>query len=146
MMWESGAAAADNPFASAFGGMGGGMGGMGGGMGQQHPFFSSAGQQQRKRPGSSGSHSSTSSGWGTPRSTQQQQQQEVELKLSLEELYKGATKKLKVSRKVFDAATGRASQQAAQEVLEVAVKPGWKEGRCPWTLVTGLLMHALIVC
>ncbi|WIA38190.1 hypothetical protein OEZ86_001539 [Tetradesmus obliquus] len=128
MMWESGAAADSNPFASAFGGMGGMSGGMGQQQQQQHPFFYSA-AQQRKRPGSSGSHSSTSSGWGTQRQQQQQQQQqEVELRLSLEELYKGATKKLKVSRQVFEAATGRAVQQAAQEVLEVAVKPGWKEG------------------
>jgi hypothetical protein len=52
------------------------------------------------------------------------------LQLSLEELYKGTAKKLKVSRQVYDA-TGRASQQAGQEVLQVQVKPGWKEGqRC----------------
>jgi DnaJ family protein B protein 4 len=109
MMWESGAASG-NPFASAFGGMGAGMG-------QQQQQ-----QQQRKRPGSSRS-------WGAPRNPhQQQQQQELELKLSLEELHSGVTKKLKVSRQVFDAATGRARQQAGQEVLEVAVKPGWKEG------------------
>jgi DnaJ family protein B protein 4 len=117
MIWESGSTS-DNPFASAFGGLGSGMA-------QQQPFFSSGSAQQRKRPGSSGS---TSSSWGTPRGPQQHQQQQVELKLSLEELYRGVTKKLKVSRQVFDAATGRAGQQAGQEVLEVQVKPGWKEG------------------
>jgi hypothetical protein len=124
MIWESGSTS-DNPFASAFGGMGG--------MRQQQQSFSTAGtQQQRKRPGSS---SSTSSSWGTPRSPQQQQQ-EVDLQLSLEELYRGVTKKLKVSRQVFDAATGRVGRQAGQEVLEVQVKPGWKEGERPGNLLS----------
>ncbi len=38
----------------------------------------------------------------------------------------GTTKKLKVTRRISDAASGR--QLPVEEVLEVAVKPGWKEG------------------
>lgn len=127
MTWEPGTAAG-NPFASAFGR----TRDLAGDMGQQHPFFGSSGnwqQHQRKRPGSSCSNSSSTSGWGKPSSTEQQhQQQEVELNLSLEELYRGVTKELKVSRQVYDAATGQGCQQAGQGLLEVQVKPGWKEG------------------
>lgn len=39
---------------------------------------------------------------------------------------RGATKKLKVTRKIRDAASGRSLP--VEEVLEVAIKPGWKEG------------------
>ncbi|KAF8071204.1 DNAJB4 [Scenedesmus sp. PABB004] len=82
-----------------------------------HPFggFASA---ARKRPGSAAA---------SPRAAQQPRQQEVELLLSLDELARGVTKKLKITRRTFDAA-GRPAQPPAQEVLEVAVRPGWKEG------------------
>ena len=43
------------------------------------------------------------------------------LKLSLEELYAGATKRLKVSRRNFDGTT-------EEKVLEIVVQPGWKVG------------------
>jgi DnaJ family protein B protein 4 len=43
------------------------------------------------------------------------------LKLSLEELYAGTTKRMKVSRRNFDGTT-------EEKVLEIAVQPGWKEG------------------
>eukprot|EP01023_Acetabularia_acetabulum_P047036 TRINITY_DN4930_c0_g1_i4.p1 TRINITY_DN4930_c0_g1~~TRINITY_DN4930_c0_g1_i4.p1 ORF type:complete len:405 (-),score=78.52 TRINITY_DN4930_c0_g1_i4:629-1843(-) len=48
-----------------------------------------------------------------------------DLQCSLEELYKGNTRKLKVRRNLVDA-----SQQSMQveEILEIEVKPGWKEG------------------
>eukprot|EP00877_Chromochloris_zofingiensis_P011819 jgi/Chrzof1/6891/Cz02g02100.t1 len=51
---------------------------------------------------------------------------EMELKVGLEELYKGATKKLKVTRHVIDEKTGQPKTE--QEVLEVNIKPGWKPG------------------
>lgn len=51
---------------------------------------------------------------------------EAPLKLTLEELYTGTTKKLKVTRRVYDAASGQLVP--VQEVLEVPVKAGWKEG------------------
>ncbi|KAG2347827.1 DnaJ-domain-containing protein [Suillus weaverae] len=43
------------------------------------------------------------------------------LKLSLEELYSGATKHLKVSRRLLDGST-------EEKVLEIQVLPGWKSG------------------
>lgn len=43
------------------------------------------------------------------------------LKLSLEELYAGATKRMKVSRRNFNGST-------EEKVLEIVVQPGWKEG------------------
>jgi len=43
------------------------------------------------------------------------------LKLSLEELYSGTTKRMKVSRRNFDGTT-------EEKVLEIVVQPGWKEG------------------
>jgi DnaJ homolog subfamily B member 4 len=43
------------------------------------------------------------------------------LKLSLEDIYGGTTKHLKVSRRRLDGST-------EEKVLEIAVQPGWKEG------------------
>ena len=43
------------------------------------------------------------------------------LKLSLEDIYGGTTKHLKVSRRKLDGST-------EEKVLEIAVQPGWKEG------------------
>lgn len=43
------------------------------------------------------------------------------LKLSLEDIYGGTTKRLKVSRRRLDGST-------EEKVLEIAVQPGWKEG------------------
>ncbi|KAM1139699.1 hypothetical protein ACFX15_039225 [Malus domestica] len=53
--------------------------------------------------------------------------QAVESKLpcSLEELYSGSTRKMKISRSVVDA-NGR--QVPEQEILTIDVKPGWKKG------------------
>jgi DnaJ family protein B protein 4 len=67
----------------------------------------SAQQRQQGRPGSA-------EAWGSPRYQHQQQQQQqqpavqsVALMVSLEELYKGAVKRLKVTRHVLDAASGK---------------------------------------
>ncbi|KAG2429150.1 hypothetical protein HYH02_014185 [Chlamydomonas schloesseri] len=83
------------PF-GAFGGMGGfpgGMGGMGGmpGMGQRRP----SGPVKAKAI-------------------------EHKLNLTLEELYAGTTKKMKINRKV--------KGKPQEEILEIAVRPGWKKG------------------
>ena len=43
------------------------------------------------------------------------------LKVSLEDIYGGTTKRLKVSRRRLDGST-------EEKVLEIAVQPGWKEG------------------
>ncbi|KAE9618164.1 hypothetical protein Lal_00041847 [Lupinus albus] len=44
---------------------------------------------------------------------------------SLEDLYKGTTKKMKISRDVIDA-NGRPS--TVDEILSIQIKPGWKKG------------------
>ncbi|CAN6363278.1 unnamed protein product [Urochloa humidicola] len=50
---------------------------------------------------------------------------ERKLPCSLEELYKGTTKKMKISREIIDA-SGRTI--LVQEILTINVKPGWKKG------------------
>ncbi|CAD6334777.1 unnamed protein product [Miscanthus lutarioriparius] len=47
------------------------------------------------------------------------------LACTLEELYKGATKKMKISRDVLDAA---GKPRNREEVLTIDIKPGWKKG------------------
>lgn len=53
-------------------------------------------------------------------------QMEQPLTLSLEELYSGCVKRMLLTRKVFD--TSSSTCRPAQEVLEVTVSPGWREG------------------
>lgn len=48
------------------------------------------------------------------------------LAVSLEELYNGATKKLKIKRKTYDQGTGKQSTQ--DRILEVPIKKGLKAG------------------
>lgn len=48
------------------------------------------------------------------------------LPLSLEELYRGVHKKMKIKRKAFDEATGKRTTQ--DKVLEMDIKPGLKKG------------------
>ena len=51
---------------------------------------------------------------------------EKELPVSLEDLYKGCHKKMKIKRKIFDATTGQRSQD--DKILEMDIKPGLKAG------------------
>ena len=104
-------------------GAGGGMGGMGGGMGggDEDDFFSAFGGG---RPG------------GTPRGAAfggRKREPEPEttvvekpLDVTLEEIFAGATKKLKVARKTYDAHTGK--QQLEHKILSVPIKRGLKPG------------------
>ncbi|KAH6569378.1 hypothetical protein BASA60_008211 [Batrachochytrium salamandrivorans] len=48
------------------------------------------------------------------------------LPVTLEDLYAGTEKRLKVTRKLIDGATGR--QVATEKILTVNIKPGWKAG------------------
>lgn len=90
-----------SPF-SAFGGMPGQMpGGMGGGGGSSRRF--------QTQPPQSAAKSNTPSENVRP------------LKLSLEDLYSGTTKRMKVSRRNLGGTT-------EEKVLEIEVQPGWKEG------------------
>jgi DnaJ homolog subfamily B member 4 len=87
--------------ADGFGGMGG-MGGMPfGGMGGM------GGGSFRRAPAGS-------------------QKVQIHLNVTLEELYKGCTKRRKVTRKIVDASSNKSMQ--IEETLEIPVKPGWKEG------------------
>ncbi|CAA7051044.1 unnamed protein product [Microthlaspi erraticum] len=50
---------------------------------------------------------------------------ERQLPCSLEDLYKGTTKKMKISRDVLDS-TGKPT--TVEEILTIEIKPGWKKG------------------
>eukprot|EP00775_Hariotina_reticulata_P006437 gene6437-6667_t len=50
----------------------------------------------------------------------------INLALTLEQLYSGGTKKLKVTRNVYDPTTSKFKTDS--EILEVPIKPGWKAG------------------
>ncbi|XP_078439316.1 uncharacterized protein LOC144709614 [Wolffia australiana] len=60
---------------------------------------------------------------------QQQQRKanpiERQLPCTLEELFKGTTKKMKISREITDS-SGRT--MPVEEILEIEIKPGWKKG------------------
>ena len=97
------AEAGQDPRANPFGGMGGGFGGMGG-----DPFAGMGGgmpQQQRQRT--------------KPPAVEQK------LAVSLEDLFYGATKKLKITRKVLDAS---GNQKSKAETIEVPIRAGFKKG------------------
>lgn len=91
-----------------FGGGGFGMGGMPGGMGG----------------GGKGRGSRFSGGRRAPEP--EVTVVEKPLAVSLEELYSGTTKKLKIKRKTYDSDTGRQSTQ--DRILEVPIKKGLKAG------------------
>ncbi|KAK3815794.1 MAG: dnaJ-like protein subfamily B member 1-like protein [Linnemannia elongata] len=87
------------------GGMPGGMGGMPGGMGGM------PGGGRRARPAQQAE-------------PEKPPALERSLAVSLEDLAKGVTKRLKVTRKVTNPASGRTSDK----ILTIDVKPGWKAG------------------
>lgn len=99
------------------GGMPGGFPGFGGGgmprsrSEEWVPF-----ESQNFPPGNSRSDSGPSS------SRANSNQVVKQVPLSLEDLYKGVTKKLKITRKVLDA-TGKPTQ--TEKVIQIDVKPGW---------------------
>lgn len=107
-----------DPFATLFGmggggggggmpfGMGGGMPGMGGGMGGG-PF---------------GGHGPMGGHQGPVKDKPITQH----LACTLEELYTGSVRKLKITRTIFGG-SGQPSR-SEEEILEVNVKPGWKKG------------------
>lgn len=108
---------ADDIFKEFFGFPGmGGMGGM-----RAEPGF------QRSMFG----NDMFSSRFGAEGSTSMQQPSrkaaaiENPLPVSLADLYKGVTKKMKISRETIDA-SGRISN--AEDILTIEVKPGWKKG------------------
>jgi DnaJ family protein B protein 4 len=95
-----------------FGGFGGGGGGFGGG--------GFGGYEDDDEDGYGGQYHAQA---GVPR---QGPPIEAPLRLTLEELYSGVVKKLKITRKVMNA-DGR-SMRSEAKILEVPVKCGWKAG------------------
>ncbi|PON46666.1 Terminal organelle assembly protein [Parasponia andersonii] len=97
---------------SPFGGMGGGGGGMRGG---------------RSFGGMFGDDLFGSFGESRPMSQAPRKAPPIEntLPCSLEELYKGTTKKMKISREIADAS---GKTLPVEEILTIEIKPGWKKG------------------
>lgn len=110
---------ADDIFAEFFGMNSpfGGMGGMGGGgMRGGSRFGSMFGEDVFASFGDSG---------GMHQGVRKAAAIENKVPCSLEELYKGATKKMKISREIADA-SGRT--MPVEEILTIDIKPGWKKG------------------
>lgn len=118
---------ADDVFAEFLRNGAGGMGGGGGGAEDFADVFSTFGGAPR----TSGGRSSRmrSSGFAdSPRArevTPEVTTVERPLPLTLEELFRGVTKKMKIKRKTFDD-TGK--RTTTDQVLEVPIKPGLKKG------------------
>ncbi|CAK7322697.1 unnamed protein product [Dovyalis caffra] len=101
-------------FSSPFGGMGGGGGGMrgtrfpGGMFGDDifHSYGESGGSMHQSAPRKAAPI-------------------ENKLRCSLEELYKGASKRMKISREISDAS---GKLMPVEEILTIDIKPGWKKG------------------
>lgn len=51
---------------------------------------------------------------------------ERQLEVSLEDLLKGCTKKMKISRNVHDPSTGQVRRE--EKIMQINIKPGWKSG------------------
>lgn len=111
-------------------------GGMGGGMGGMH--FDDEDIQKGGMPGGLGGRFGGMGGAGgfpqygrrnTPsaRSSAAPESELIskQLPVSLEDMFNGATKKLRIRRRLMDA-SGQSAQ--TEKVLEVNVKPGWKAG------------------
>uniref|UniRef100_A0ACD5TDV3 Uncharacterized protein n=1 Tax=Avena sativa TaxID=4498 RepID=A0ACD5TDV3_AVESA len=119
---------------SPFGGMGGMGGGMGGGGVGGMPGMRSGGI--RFSPSMFGGEDAFGSAFGGGGDghpgmyggggrTVKAAPIERKLPCSLEELYKGTTKKMKISREIADA-SGKTIP--VEEILTIDVKPGWKKG------------------
>ncbi|OAA67046.1 heat shock protein DNAj [Niveomyces insectorum RCEF 264] len=101
----------------AGGGLGGGLGGGGGGM----PRASRSARSGFSRGGGGGDPFAREARHPTPEVTTV----ERPLPVSLEEMFNGTTKKMKIKRKMFDE-TGK--RTTTDTVLEVPIKPGLKKG------------------
>ncbi len=105
----------------------GGAGGMGGGGDDMDDIFSHLGGGAGGRAGGR----SRSAQFGGPEPARQRPQTpeisviEKQLPLSLEELYKGTHKKMKMQQKVFDASGKRTMKD---RIMEMDIKPGLKKG------------------
>ena len=117
-----------NPFgASMFSGMGGGGGGQNGMFG---PMGGMGGMGGRAAAGGGGMggpakrHSSAAQ--SSKRHATEAEVVQRPLPVTLEDLFTGTKKKLKINRRVLQDADGSVRQE--HEVVEIDVKPGWKAG------------------
>ncbi|KAL8509139.1 hypothetical protein ACS0TY_016364 [Phlomoides rotata] len=105
-------------FASPFGG---GMGDMGGGSRMGGPNFP---RNVFRDDIIASLRNAASSGEGSGGGMRKAAPIERNLPCSLEDLYKGTTKKMKISRDVLET-SGR---NTMEEILTIEIKPGWKKG------------------
>jgi DnaJ family protein B protein 4 len=115
----------ENIFAEFLRGQGGGMGGGMGGGDDMDDVFASLGGGARGGARSRSQRFSDGPGAGRA-STPEVTTVERPLLVSLEELYNGAHKKMKIKRKTFDPQTGVRTTQ--DKILEMDIKPGLKKG------------------
>jgi len=119
-----------NPFASFFSASPGGMGGMGGTEGMDIDIEELIGGIGSRGMGGGqfGRPSSFNTSYGGGPSKQAKVQDktiEREVPVSLEEIARGAEKKMKISRRVHHE-DGRVTTE--EKVLKITIKPGWKSG------------------
>ncbi|KAH9872790.1 hypothetical protein J1614_005184 [Plenodomus biglobosus] len=117
---------ADDIFSEFLRSSGGGMG-MGGGAEDDFGGFGMGGMHG-SMPGGMGGMGGKRSRFSGGRRAPEPEVTVVEkpLAVSLEELYNGTTKKLKIKRKTYDQSTGKQSTQ--DRILEVPIKQGLKAG------------------
>ena len=96
----------------------------GAGLGDDEDIFS----QFASRGGFGNGGSGRSSRFREPKRAPVQEVTAVErnLPVTLEQLYKGATKKMKIQRKRFDEATGK--RRVEDKIMDIDIKPGYKAG------------------
>ncbi|GJW93119.1 DnaJ homolog subfamily B member 13-like protein [Tanacetum coccineum] len=123
---------ADDIFAEFFGfrGMGGGGGGGGDGSGMRGTRFSSnmfgdGGGSGFEHIFSSFGNGGGGSAFGGGSGIRKAAAIERNLPCTLEELYKGTTKKMKISRDIADVS---GKTMTVEEILNINIKPGWKKG------------------
>ena len=99
----------------------------GAGMGDDEDIFSQFSKSGGSREGRS-SRKESYGGAGTRRRAPTPEVTTVErpLPLTLEELYRGAHKRMKIKRKTYDTRTGKRSVE--DKILDMEVKPGYKVG------------------
>ncbi|KAI9754031.1 MAG: hypothetical protein M1815_005825 [Lichina confinis] len=108
-----------------------GGGGAGAGAGDADDIFASFGGPGGTRGGGFGSHPTRFDGMNGGRTAARQPPREAQvverpLPLTLEEVFRGTNKKMKIGRKTYDPATGNRTVQ--DKILEMYVKPGLKPG------------------
>jgi DnaJ family protein B protein 4 len=100
-----------------------GMGGLGGGFGNFQNMRNPGARSQRR---TSAGHGFEGMAGGPRAPTPEVTVLERPLPVTLEEIFKGTTKKMKIKRKKFDQASLK--QTSEDRLLEVPIKPGLKAG------------------